>query len=360
MELESAHEGVLSKVFVQAGTTGLTSDTVLAMLGGAADVAEATPVVEPPSVPAPAPPGSQPEPGGRLFASPRARRLAGEAGIDLSRLRGSGPRGRIIERDIDAAKARDAAPPIPAAQGRVLSVTGGMGSEGTYVDRPHDGMRKAIARRLTESKQTIPHFYLSVDCELDAMLALKDELNAVVAGSAPTYRLTVNDFIIKAWALALMRVPEANVSWTQTSLRQYSQVDVAVAVAIPGGLITPVVRAAEAKTLPVLSNEMKVLASRAQERKLKPDEYEGGTTSVSNLGMLGVRHFAAILSPPQATLLAVGTGEKRMVVKDDQPAIATMMSCTLSVDHRALDGAAAAALLASFKAHVEQPLYLLI
>jgi pyruvate dehydrogenase E2 component (dihydrolipoamide acetyltransferase) len=224
-------------------------------------------------------------------------------------------------------------------------------------------MRKAIARRLIEASQTIPHFYLSVDCRLDALLALREAINSAAPRNkdgAPAYKISVNDFIIKALALALIRVPDANVTWTSAAMLKHRRADIGVAVAIPGGLITPIVRAAESKTLSAISNEMKDLAARGKIRKLKPEEYEGGSAAVSNLGMLGVKNFSAIINPPQASILAVGAAERRVIVKDDAPAIATIMSVTLSTDHRAIDGALGAELLAAFKDLIEKPMGMLI
>ena len=234
---------------------------------------------------------------------------------------------------------------------------------GSFEEIPHDSMRKTIARRLVEAKQTIPHFYLSLDCELDRLLAAREELNAQApkgADGKPIYKISVNDFVIKALAVALMRVPDANATWTEGAMLKHKHADVGVAVAIPGGLITPVVRTAEMKSLSVISNEMKDFAARARARKLKPAEYQGGTTAVSNLGMFGIKNFSAVINPPHATILAVGVGEPRVVVKNGAPAVATMMSVTLSTDHRAVDGALGAELLAAFKQLIEQPIGMLV
>jgi pyruvate dehydrogenase E2 component (dihydrolipoamide acetyltransferase) len=358
LEIESLQEGYLTQIRVPQGTSEVLAGTVLAVLTSPAEK-ELCP--EPAISAAPsahAPSGSAEihelrcelmaamksnggaEHGERIFASPRARYLAGKAGIDLSGLRGSGPRGRIIERDVEAA-----------------------GVNHSGVEVPHDSMRRSIARRLLESKQTVPHFYLSVDCELDALLAAKEQLNrrspASTEGGA-AHRTSLNDFIIKAWAMALALVPEANVCWTENAMLKHREVDVAVAVSVPGGLITPIVRRAESKTLLVISREMRDLSTRASARKLKPEEYDGGTTTVSNLGMLGVRSFAAIVNPPHATILAVGAGEKRAIVRKDALGIATIMSCTLSADHRAVDGAVGAHVLAEFKHFVENPVAMFV
>ena len=238
-----------------------------------------------------------------------------------------------------------------------------MYAEGSYTELPHDGMRKTIARRLTEAKQTVPHFYLTVDIELDALLKLRSELNAAAPKDKdgnPAYKLSVNDFIIKALAKALMAVPMANATYTSTARLLHSHADVGVAVSVPDGLFTPVIRQADVKPLSVISNEMKDLARRARDKKLKPEEYQGGATAVSNLGMYGIREFAAVINPPQSTILAVGQGEKRPVVKDGALAIATVMSATLSVDHRAVDGALGAELLAAFKPLIENPMAMLV
>jgi pyruvate dehydrogenase E2 component (dihydrolipoamide acetyltransferase) len=234
---------------------------------------------------------------------------------------------------------------------------------GSFDEAPHDLMRKAIARRLVEASQTIPHFYLSIDCNLDALLALREDVNASAArdkDGKPAYKISVNDFFIKALALALMRTPDANVTWTEAAMLRHKHADVGVAVSIPGGLITPIIRSADVKSISAISNEMKDLAARARARKLKPVEYEGGSSSVSNLGMMGIRNFSAIINPPQASILAVGAGEQRVVVKDGVPAVATLMSVTLSTDHRAIDGALGAELLGAFKSLIERPVAMLV
>jgi pyruvate dehydrogenase E2 component (dihydrolipoamide acetyltransferase) len=285
-------------------------------------------------------------------------------------LRGSGPDGRIVKRDIDAALQSGAArvapapvvaPPAAMPQGMSDDVIRKLFEEGSYEIVPHDSMRKIIARRLVEAKATIPHFYLTVDCRIDKLLALRAEINAAAPvtkgekGDVAAYKLSVNDLVIKALALALRAVPEANVTWTGEGMLKHKRVDVGVAVSIPGGLITPVIRRADEKTLSVISNEMKALAGRARQRKLKPEEYQGGTTAVSNLGMFGVKDFAAVINPPHATILAVGAGEERAIVEDGQIVAANIMSATLSTDHRAVDGALGAELLAAFKRYIEAP-----
>jgi pyruvate dehydrogenase E2 component (dihydrolipoamide acetyltransferase) len=345
---------------------------------GPAKAAHAAGGAKPDGAGQPAPAGGQ---GARIFASPLARRIAKEAGVDLGSLEGSGPQGRIVEKDVRAAmtggpaKAAAApAQPVPAAAPKPAAAPTALATPmadeqvkkffepGSYEEIPHDSMRKVIARRLLESKQTIPHFYLTLDCELDALLSLREQINAAAPqqDGKPAYKVSVNDFVIKALALALVKVPDANVSWTEGAMLKHKHADVGVAVAIPGGLITPVVRRAEAKTLSVISNEMKDFAARAKARKLKPEEYQGGSTAVSNLGMFGIKDFSAVINPPHATILAVGAGEKRVVVKNGAPAVATVMSVTLSTDHRAVDGALGAELMSAFKQLIENPMGMLV
>jgi pyruvate dehydrogenase E2 component (dihydrolipoamide acetyltransferase) len=302
----------------------------------------------------------------RIFASPLARRLAKEAGLDLAALAGSGPHGRIVERDVKSALAggvaRKAAPEARAvslAEAPSAATTRKFYDAGAFEEVPHDSMRKAIARRLTESIQTVPHFYLDVDCEIDALLKIREDFNAAApktADGAPAWKTSVNDYIIKALALALQRVPDANVTFTPEAMLKHKGSDIGVAVAIPGGLITPIIRNAQAKTVREISDEVKELAARARERKLKPQEYEGGVSAVSNLGMYGIRSFSAVINPPQSTILAVGKGEPRMIVKNGAPVVANIMSVTLSCDHRAVDGALGAELLAAFRSLIEQPM----
>jgi pyruvate dehydrogenase E2 component (dihydrolipoamide acetyltransferase) len=306
---------------------------------------------------------AQAAPAARIFASPLARRLAKEAGLDLASLAGSGPHGRIIERDVKGALAgagaKKAAAPVRLAEAPSAETTRKFYEIDSYEEVPHDSMRKAIARRLTESIQTVPHFYLDVDCKIDALLKLREDFNAAApkrADGSPEWKTSVNDYIVKALALALQRTPDANVTFTPESMLKHKASDIGVAVAIPGGLITPIIRNAQAKTVREISDEIKELAGRARERKLKPHEYEGGVSAVSNLGMYGIRSFSAVINPPQSTILAVGKGEPRMVVKDGKPIVATIMSVTLSCDHRAVDGALGAELLAAFKALIEQPM----
>lgn len=300
---------------------------------------------------------------GRIFASPLARRLAREGGLDLASLQGSGPHGRIVERDVKGALAGGARPsaasaPVEAPSGMSDAVVRQLFAPGSFIEVPHDSMRKAIARRMTDAVRTIPHFALQTDCDIDALLRLREDYNSAApkaANGEPEWKVSVNDVIVKAMALALQHVPDANVTFTQSAMLRHKASDVGVAVSIPGGLVTPIVRDAERKSFREIALELKDLAQRARERKLKPNEYEGGTTAVSNLGMFGVKNFSAVINPPHATILAVGAGEPRVVVKNGAPAIATIMSVTLSVDHRAVDGALGATLLAEFKRLIEHP-----
>ncbi len=323
---------------------------------------------------------------GRIAASPLARRLARQSGIDLARLAGTGPHGRIIKRDIEKAlsagapvaaeEAPAAAVEAPPSRGEVMApaaapmaITPAMSDEqilalydpNSYELVPHDNMRKIIARRLTQAKVSIPHFYLNVDCEIDALLAARTRINALSLKEGPrTFKVSVNDMIIKAMAMALQKVPAANATWTERGILLHRSSDIGVAVAVEGGLFTPVIRHAEVKSLSEIANEMKDLAERARARRLAPHEYQGGTTAISNLGMYGVKSFDAVINPPQASILAVGMGERRPVVKDDELKIATVMSCTLSCDHRVIDGALGAALLAAFKGFIEEPVTMLV
>ena len=380
MEVEAVDEGKLGKILVPAGSQGVKVNQPIALLleegEDASALAKAATAAPKPAAPAPTPapatapapvasqPAAAPTPapaaaaatGERVFASPLARRMAQQAGLDLARVNGSGPHGRIVKADIDAALARGApavAKPAPAATPAAAPPAFGLPA---FTEQPHSMMRKVIARRLVESKREAPHFYLTIDCNLDRLLQLRQEINA----KREKDKISVNDFVIKASALALKQVPAANASWTETAVRLYQAADVSVAVATPGGLITPIIRSANTKTLSAISAEMKDLAARARENKLKPEEYQGGTFSVSNLGMFGIREFAAVINPPQGAILAVGAGEQRPIVKDNALAIATMMSCTLSVDHRVVDGAIGAEFLAAFKKLVEDPLSMLI
>ncbi|GAA3073783.1 pyruvate dehydrogenase complex dihydrolipoamide acetyltransferase [Rhizobium viscosum] len=405
MEVEAVDEGTVAKIVVPAGSEGVKVNALIAVLAvdgedvaaAASGAGSAAPAPKPAAAPAqaetkaeaapaPAPsaPAAAPAPaavssnGSRTFSSPLARRLAKEAGIDISAVAGTGPYGRVVKSDIEAAAvgggakaapgaaaAPRAAAPAPAAaapKGASDEAVLKLFEQGSYELVPHDGMRKTIARRLVESKQTVPHFYVSVDCELDALMALRAQLNdaAPRKDGAPAYKLSVNDMVIKAMALALRDIPDANVSWTESAMVKHKHADVGVAVSIPGGLITPIVRKAEEKTLSTISNEMRDLGKRAKDRKLKPEEYQGGTTSVSNMGMMGVKNFAAVINPPHATILAVGAGEQRVIVKNGEMAIATVMTVTLSTDHRCVDGALGAELLQAFKGYIENPMGMLV
>ncbi|MFL6831371.1 MAG: pyruvate dehydrogenase complex dihydrolipoamide acetyltransferase [Xanthobacteraceae bacterium] len=309
----------------------------------------------------------------RVFSSPLARRLAKEAGIDLARIQGSGPHGRVIARDVEAAKSGRGikAPAAPAAAAAAAAVVQAPADEkiialfepGSYDAVPHDGIRKVIARRLLEAKLTIPHFYLTLDCNIGKLLVAREEINAAAPKDKegkPAYKISVNDFVIKALALALQRVPDANVTWTEGAMLRHKHSDIGVAVSIPGGLITPVVRHAEQKSLSVISNEMKDFAARARARKLAPHEYQGGTSAVSNLGMYGIREFYAIINPPHATILSVGTGEERAIVRNGMIEAAQMMTVGLATDHRAVDGALGAVLLNAFRALIENPVMMVV
>jgi pyruvate dehydrogenase E2 component (dihydrolipoamide acetyltransferase) len=397
MEVEAVEEGRLGKILIADGTEGVAVNTPIALLleegedasalagvqssatGGTAAPAKAeaaapsaTTASPAAATPAAAKAGNGADRGGRIFASPLARRMAEQAGIDLGRLQGSGPHGRIIKVDIErairegvAAKAAPAAGPAAArpetpAAPAPIPMPAAPPPAAAYTEQPLSNMRKVIARRLTEAKQTIPHFYLSMDCELDALLKLRSELNR--RGGAD-YKLSVNDFVIKAAALALRKVPKANASFGGDRIYQYHDVDIGVAVAIEDGLVTPVIRKADQKGLAAISREMRDLSARARDpggMKLKPEEYQGGSLSVSNLGMYGVRDFQAVINPPQASILAVGAGEQRPVIKDGAVASATMMTVTLSIDHRVVDGALGAQLLQAFKGYIEDPLAMLL
>jgi pyruvate dehydrogenase E2 component (dihydrolipoamide acetyltransferase) len=309
----------------------------------------------------------------RIFSSPLARRLARQASIDLARIQGSGPHGRVIARDVEAAKSRKGlvapapalarSPPPTAVQPPPDDKIRALFEPSSYDVVPHDNIRRIIARRLVEAKLTIPHFYLTLDCNIGKLLTARAEINSAAPkdkDGKPAYKISVNDFAIKALALALHRVPDANVTWTEDAMLKHKHSDVGVAVSIPGGLITPVVRHAETKSLSLISNEMKDLAARARVRKLKPEEYQGGTSAVSNLGMYGIKDFAAVINPPHATILAVGAGEERAVVRNGKIEAQWMMSVTLSTDHRAVDGALGAQLLGAFKALIENPVLMVV
>ena len=424
MEVEAVDEGILARIVVPEGTDNVPVNAVIAILAGEGEdvsgidpeslapaagagtaatashhTAETEDAAVSPAQPTPSPAtrdaggavadtasrapitsSTQATPaekrnGGRIFASPLARRLAREHGIDLARLKGTGPHGRIVRRDVEKALAEG----MPAGAGATAAaaiagapaLAGGMPDEeilrlypeGTYDIVPIDSMRRVIAERLTLSKQTVPHFYLTVDCIIDRLLETRARLNdAAPEGDdgRPAYRLSVNDFVIKAWAMALKAVPAANATWTSRGILRHHHVDVAVAVAIEGGLITPIIRHAEEKGLRAISEEMKELAARARARKLAPEEYTGGATSISNLGMYGVKAFAAVINPPHATILAVGRGEPRPVVEKGAVVVRNVMTVTLSVDHRAVDGALGAEALAAFRRFIEEPTLMLM
>ena len=391
MEFEAVEEGTLAKIVVPEGTQGVAVNQVIAVLleegedasaveevlvdaGSAAPTAAKPASAETPAAPslpvsaaAATPVPAKSNGARRLFASPLARRMASQAGLDLSQLTGSGPQGRVVKRDIEQALAEGlpakAAAPVQTPAAPALVQPSGPGPREladllgvAYRLEPLTTIRKTIARRLTEAKQTVPHFYLTVDCEIDELLKIRKQLNARDEG----FKLSVNDFIIRAVALALKKVPAANASFSDEGLLYYEHADIAVAVATPNGLITPVVRAAESKGLAAISAEMKDLAARARDGKLKPEEYQGGGFSLSNLGMYGIKEFAAIINPPQGCILAVGAGEARPVVRDGALAVATVMSATLSVDHRVVDGALGAEFLAAFKSLIQDPLAMLL
>ncbi|EJF86143.1 pyruvate dehydrogenase complex dihydrolipoamide acetyltransferase [Bartonella rattimassiliensis] len=402
MEVESVDEGTVAKIVVPAGTQGVKVNALIVVLAEEGEnLAEAAKAVE--EVPS----STRQEPEGvkqadslkqmdlkgakmthevlaqplkqqdtkktRLFVSPLARRLASQAGLDLSLISGSGPYGRIIKRDVEKAVSGNISEISHSSQiGELVSAGGSdkqilkLFREDEYIFTPHNNMRTTIATRLVESKQRIPHFYVTVDCELDALLALRTQLNAAASmvkmqeEAEPIYKLSVNDMVIKAVALSLKAVPNANVSWLEDGMLHHKHCDVGVAVSISNGLITPIIRHAEEKSLSLISKEMKDFAKRARERKLKMEEYQGGTTAVSNMGMYGVKSFSAILNPPHATIFAIGAGEQRAVVKNGTLAVATVMSVTLSADHRAVDGALAAELARTFKNIIENPLAMLV
>jgi pyruvate dehydrogenase E2 component (dihydrolipoamide acetyltransferase) len=411
MEVEAVDEGTIGRIVVSAGTEGVAVNTPIAILLEEGEDAAAITEQKTPS-PQPSPQGEResaaalvtrgdgisdvPSPqrgegqgeGGlsaakanghpRVFASPLARRLAAQAGIELPQVKGTGPHGRIVKRDVDEAQragVRTAPEPAVAAQNGAQALVPSPAfpvampdehifaiyEKGSYELRPLGNMRKTIAMRLTQAAATIPHFRLNVDCEIDALLDARERLNARSPDEGPgAYKLSVNDFIIKAMGLALQRVPDANATFTGRGILIHKSSDVGVAVAVEGGLFTPVIRGVEHKTLTQISSEMKELAGRARRLRLAPHEYLGGTTAISNLGMSGIDSFDAVINPPHATILAVGRGAQRAIVKDGKIAVATMMSCTLSCDHRVVDGALGAKLLAAFKGFIEEPVTMLI
>jgi len=400
MEVESIDEGVVGKILVAEGSEGVKVNTVIAVLledgESAADIGEvsAAPaaastspaVVEeksvetaaPTATPAPAtaaapaaPVAATPKASGeRTFASPLARRMAGDANIDVSQLVGSGPKGRVVKRDIEKAL-RDGVPAAPAAaSASAPAISAGMADsqvlalyeEGTYDLVANDGMRKVIAARLTEAKQTVPHFYISLDCRLDDLLEARSRINETAKkdeNGRPEFKLSVNDFIMKAWALALKQVPDANASWAGEHTLKHHNSDIAVAVSVPGGLFTPVVRKAELKSLREISAEVKDLAKRAKSKKLAPHEYQGGGSSVSNLGMFGITNFQAVINPPHGSIIAIGAGEERVVVDNGEISVGNFMTVTMSCDHRVVDGVLGAQALGVFKQLIETPALML-
>ena len=397
MEVEAVDEGTIAKILVPEGTQDVPVNDIIAVLasdgedvkaagaGAASKAAEAPKPAAAPAAPTPPPaPAAAPAPApqvaaaparsnghARVFSSPLARRLAKEAGIDIARIDGSGPHGRIVARDVEGAKsgkglkapavAPSAAPAVAPAMSdkQILSLF----EEGSYEIVPHDGMRRTIAQRLTAATQSVPTFYLTIDCDIGRLLDAREQINAAAPKDKekkPLYKLSVNDFVIKALAVALQQVPDCNVSWTEAGMVKHKHSDIGVAVAMPGGLITPIIRNAESKSLSTISNEMKDLAARARTRKLKPQEYQGGTSSVSNLGMFGISHFTAVINPPQSTILAVGASEERAVVRNGKIEVAHIMSATLSCDHRAIDGALGAELIGAFRRLVENPVMMMV
>ena len=381
MEVEAVDEGTLGKLLVAAGTEDVLVNTPIAVILGEGEKAGDAPA---PAAPAPKPsapaaaaapapaapqPSATPKPeGARVFASPLARRIARQKGIDIAALLGSGPHGRIVLKDVEIAKPAAAAPAAkPAATAIAVQPSDEqvlrLFAEGSYELVPHDGMRKAIARRLTEAKQTIPHYYVSVDVTIDELLELRERLNLQAPKDKDgkhLWKVSVNDFIIKAMAMALIRVPDANVSWTENAMVRHKHADIGVAVSIPGGLITPIVRKANTKGLAQISDEMKDYVARARNRKLKPDEYTGGSAAVSNMGMMNVKSFAAIVNPPHASILAIGSAERRPVVRGNDIKIEQQMTITLSTDHRCIDGALGAEFIGVIKSYLEEPGLMLV
>ncbi len=396
MEVEAIEEGRIGKLYVPEGDDDVPVNTVIAMvleddesagdINASAPVAvEAasqaeTPAAEPAIVPEPAVTAHEAivkTSGDRVIASPLAKRLATENNISLASISGTGPKGRIVKKDVEQAMSAGGSTPATvttpttalAASKTAVDIARPVAGlddkeifsvydEGSYEIIPHDNMRRIIADRLTLAKTSIPHFYLSIDCELDELLTARKRMNDAIAADGT--RLSVNDFIIKALALALQKVPDANATWTSEGTLKHKRSDVAVAVAVEGGLFTPVIRHADLKTLSEISNEMKDLAHRARSKKLAPHEYQGGTTSISNLGMFDIKQFDAVINPPHASILAVGRGEQRPVVKDGALSVASVMSCTLSCDHRVIDGALGAQLLKAFKTYIEDPVTMLV
>jgi pyruvate dehydrogenase E2 component (dihydrolipoamide acetyltransferase) len=383
MEVEAVDEGVLAKIIIAAGTSGVAVNAPIAYmvedgekfdpasLGAPANDKAAPKAAAPTSAPATAPvapassaPAAQAvapaaPSGDRLKATPLARRLAAEKGLNLASVQGTGPNGRITKADVLSGKtvsvtaAAPAPAPIMAATGAIADMLTKQGQSFTAI--PNNNIKKVTARRLSESKQTVPHFYLSVDCRIDQLLAMRKRIN-----DSADVKVSVNDFVVRAVALALKEVPAANSAWSDDAVLQFNTVDISVAVATPNGLITPIVKNADKKGLAGISSEMKDLAERARAGKLKPEEFQGGGFTISNLGMFGVKDFAAIINPPQSCILAVGAGDQRPVVVDGKIEVATVMTCTLSVDHRSVDGAVGAQFLAAFKKRIEDPAIMLL
>lgn len=407
MEVEAVDEGTIAKILVPEGTQDVPVNDIIAVLAGdgedvkaagaapapkaaAAPAAQAAPAAASAAAPAPKPAAPVPAPApqaaapaaqasaqvnghARVFSSPLARRLAKEAGIEIGRITGSGPHGRIVARDVADAKSGKGlkAPAAAPAAGGAPAIAPAMSDQqilslfepGSYETVPHDGMRRTIAQRLTAATQSVPTFYLTIDCDIGRLLDAREQINAAAPkdkDKKPLYKLSVNDFVIKALAVALQQVPNCNVSWTEAGMLKHKHSDIGVAVAMPGGLITPIIRNAETKSLSTISNEMKDLAARARTRKLKPQEYQGGTSSVSNLGMFGISHFTAVINPPQSTILAVGASEERAVVRGGKVEAAHIMSATLSCDHRAIDGALGAELIGAFRRLIENPVMMMV
>jgi pyruvate dehydrogenase E2 component (dihydrolipoamide acetyltransferase) len=408
MEFEAVDEGKIGKILVPEGSEGVKVNAPIAVLldegEKLGDLPAAAPAAAPKhdisgamkdigaavkaesgakAAPAPAAAPSSAAPGGgaaqqtkadggRIFASPLARRIAGQKGVDLSALSGSGPRGRIVKADVENAKpgaARPAAAAPAAAGGAGIPGVAPLPDArllypaGSYEEIPHDNMRKAIAKRLTSAKTLIPHYYLTVDCNLDALMAVREKMNAAAPkgkDKAPAYKLSVNDFIMKASAMALMKHPDVNASWTETAILKHKDADVGVAVALDFGLITPIIFKAQTKGLVEISNEVKTLAALAKEKKLKPNQYEGGGFSVSNLGMYGIKNFTSIINPPQSCIIAVGAGEERPVVRNGKIEISTVMTVTMSADHRVVDGGTGAKFLQTLKQFIEEPASMLL
>jgi pyruvate dehydrogenase E2 component (dihydrolipoamide acetyltransferase) len=392
MEFEAVDEGTIGKILVPEGSEGVKVNAPIAVLleegdkadavvdisaamkdiGAAvkAEVAPAAKAEAPKAAPAPAAPAAKAD-GARIFASPLAKRIAEQKGLDLSGIAGSGPRGRIVKSDVESAKpgaAKPAAAGAPAAGAGIPGVAPLPDARllypaGSYEETPHDNMRKAIAKRLTSAKTLIPHYYLTVDCNLNALMAVREKMNAAAPkgkDKVPAYKLSVNDFIMKASAMALMKHPDVNASWTDTAILRHKDADVGVAVALDFGLITPIIFKAQTKGLVEISNEVKTLAALAKEKKLKPNQYEGGGFSVSNLGMYGIKNFTSIINPPQSCIIAVGAGEERAIVVNGKIEIATVMTVTMSADHRVVDGGTGAKFLSTLKQFIEEPASMLL